>query len=85
MAYRKENYVDLDKLRITRTNYNNRYYKETAKYPRRPWSQEEMKLLFNSGLTDHELSIKLKRSMKAITIRRSLIRKKMEEGLQLMP
>lgn len=80
MPYRKDKYRDMEKLRHTRGQYNQKYYSETAKYKRRSWCEEEISLLFDERLSDRQLSILLKRSMKAITVKRSKIRKVM--GLQ---
>lgn len=78
MPYRKEKYQDLDKLRHTREQYNQRYYGETAKYAPRQWREEEISLLFDDRLSDRQLSILLKRSMKAITVKRCKVRKSLD-------
>lgn len=75
MAYRKSGYRDLDKLRITRTNYNRRYYQRTSVYQPRKWSDEEIEMLFDDDISDRELSEKIGRSMKSIVLKRSRVRK----------
>lgn len=78
MAYRKSDYRDLDKLRITRTNYNRRYYQRTGGYQPRKWTDEEIEMLFDNDISDRELSEKLGRSMKSIVLKRHRVRKRIE-------
>lgn len=78
MAYRAQKYRDLEKLKVTRTNYNRNYYQGTAVFPRRKWTDEEIELLFRDEITDRELSAKIGRSMKAIVCMRCRIRKELE-------
>lgn len=75
MAYRAKFYKDPEKLKHTRTEYNRRYYQQTAVYGRRRWTQEEIDLLFQEDITDRELSDILHRSMKAIVAKRHVVRK----------
>lgn len=77
MSYRKQGYSDIDKWRKTVTSYNKKYYSRTAVYPPRPWTENEIQMLFDETITDYELSEKIHRSMKAIVLKRHRVRKEM--------
>lgn len=79
MSYRKNGYKDIDKWRKTVTRYNREYYRKTAIYDRRKWTQEEIDEIMNREIPDMELSKKLQRSMKSIALKRCRINKKLKE------
>lgn len=55
-----------------------RYYGKTSfLYPRRRWSPEEDKLVLAHTMPDSELSIKIRRFLKAICNRRGRLKAKM--------
>lgn len=79
MSYRKSGYRDLEKWKKTVTEHNRKYYRKTAIYPRRPWTDEEIEKIISREKSDRELSVDLKRSMKSIIVKRSKIKKQMEQ------
>lgn len=79
ISYRKQDYADLNKWRKTLTNYNREYYRKTAKYPARTWTDEEIELIMKREMSDRELSEMLGRSMKSIILKRHRIKKSMEQ------
>ncbi|WP_418428041.1 hypothetical protein [Blautia hydrogenotrophica] len=81
MSFRKEGYSDIDKWRKTVRNYNKRYYKQTAKYAPRPWTENEIQMLFDETINDRELSEKIHRSMKSIVLKRHRVRKETDKPL----
>lgn len=60
-----------------RNIYRKRNYNKTsyARNHRKPWTEEEDFLVFNSKLTDFELSKQIGRSVQAIQIRRCRLNK----------
>lgn len=74
---RKETYADLDKWRRTKNAYFRRYYDKTTDAPNRGqgWTVEEERLVLEHSMSDHELSRLIGRSVKAIQIKRSKLRK----------
>lgn len=75
MPYRGKEYKNKEKLRKTRQSYNRKYYDKTAGYPKRPWTEDEIKMLFSDKYSDRELSNILERSMQAILQKRCRVRK----------
>lgn len=71
-------YKDKDKARVLRNEQRNRNYAKTTGYPPREWTVQEMDLIMNSDKSDVELAHMLKRSSRAIQIKRSRLRKKVE-------
>lgn len=76
MPNRKKNYRDMQLYKETTQAQNKRYYQKTAKYPKRAWTPEEEELVLEHDLTDNELSSKISRSVKAIQVRRAVLKKK---------
>ncbi len=73
---RKENYANKDLARKTRREQKNRYYGKTAfLYERRVWLPFEDQMVLDHDMTDGELSIQIQRSVGAIQIRRSILKK----------
>ena len=70
---------DPEKRRAAVTAYNRAYYRQTALYERRYWTEAEIDMLFNNQMTDRELSSIIKRSMKSIVNKRSEIKKQMRK------
>lgn len=79
MGGRKELYKDLNKYKQNRDRYKKKYYKNgSTNCEKHNWIPEEDKLLFDSILTDRELSKVIHHSVEAIQIRRSRLRKEFE-------
>lgn len=76
MPNRKERYVDMKKYRKTRNAQRKRYYKKTANYEKRSWTEEENKRVLDHNISDTELSSEIKRSVQSIQIQRSRLKKK---------
>lgn len=76
MSRRTTHYTDMDKFSEARKRYNKKYYKRTAIYRKRAWTEEEDKLVLEQSITDTELSYLIERSVKSIQIRRSRLKKK---------
>ena len=72
MPNRKENYRDMQRYHITRRQQIARWRKRggSGKYPKRPWTDEEIKLVMAHQITDRELSRQIQRSVLAIQIKR---------------
>ena len=69
-------YDDQLQLLFIRNGQRARYYKKTAKYPRKLWNPEEDELVLNSELCDSDLSVVLRRSVESIQVRRSRLKNK---------
>ena len=75
---RKHEYADPQKARETGNRQNRKYYGRTSyKYPRRPWSAYEDEIILKHENIDRDLSELLKRSQKAIVVRRSRLKSKL--------
>ncbi len=73
---RKKNYRDMEKYRKACRRQNQRYYGKTSfLYQPRLWTAEEDTLVMEHDITDHELSEKISRSVRAIQHRRHRLRK----------
>ncbi len=73
---RKENYANLDLARKTRREQKNRYYGKTAfLYERRVWLPYEDQMVLDHTMPDTELSFRIQRSVTAIQVRRSVLKK----------
>jgi len=70
MVLRSKQYKDKDKLRITRNEQRKRYYKKTQGNESRLWTDEEIKLILESKMTDMELAIIISRSVSSIQSKR---------------
>ncbi len=75
---RKDNYKNKDKYIKTCRKQRRRYYHKTQNYKPRPWTEAEDLIVLTHGLTDHEISDKIQRSVMAIQIRRSRLAKAMK-------
>lgn len=80
MPLRKNQYRNMEKFQITRKAQRNRYYEKTAKYNPSPWTSEQDKAVLEHNITDTELSNLIGHSVKAIQIRRSRLKKKLEQN-----
>jgi len=70
MALRSKDYKDKDKLLITRNKQRKKYYKQTQGNKPRLWTNEEIKLILESEITDKELASQLNRSIQSIQLKR---------------
>ena len=77
LPYRSGKYKDKDKLRMTRYNYNKRYYDRTKGRGGGKWTDEEINIVMEHKIPDREISDQLNRSMAAIVTKRYIeIRKR---------
>lgn len=76
MPNMKNGYTDIDKYKQTRNAQRKRYYKKTANYEKRSWTEEENKRVLDHNISDTELSSEIKRSVQSIQIQRSRLKKK---------
>jgi len=78
---RKSNYKDLTKWRETKRRQKRRYYGKTqnAKNSKMLWTQEDIKMIMNSTMTDSELSKLLGRSVASIQNKRYKQKKLLKE------
>lgn len=75
MVLRSETYKDLDKLRKTRNAQNKRYFSRTAIYKPRRWDDIEDTIVLEHKIKDMEISKLIRRSVKAIQVRRVKLKK----------
>lgn len=68
-------YKDKEKARALRNEQRNRNYSKTMGYPPREWTSQEIDLILTSDKSDVELARMLKRSARAIQIKRSRLKK----------
>lgn len=68
-------YVDQVKALEYRNHQRKQNYKQTQKYSRRCWTEEEINMIITSTVTDRELSEILHRSVQSIQIKRSRLKK----------
>lgn len=59
--------------------WKNKYYSKTAIYSHSYYTPEEDRLILAHEITDNELSKKIKHSVKSIQIRRSRLKKKLQD------
>ena len=73
---RKDKYKDINKYKKTKNKQQKRYYDKTvnAKRSRMKWTVEEEKLVLEHKIPDRELSQKIQRSQKAISVRRAKLK-----------
>lgn len=76
---RKKDYKDMTKYAKTKKAYYKRYYGKTAVYEPHSWSAAEDAMVLEHSIIDHELSEKIGRSVEAIQIRRSKLKKMKED------
>ena len=81
---RKKYYADMEKFRRTANAQKRRYYGKTvnAKNRGEPWSKHEVERVFARDVTDTELSAEIGRSVRAIQVMRSRVRKRNNEDGQ---
>ena len=70
MPNRKANYRNMQRYHITRRQQIARWRKRSGKYPKRPWTDEEIKLVLAHEITDRKLSRQIQRSVVAIQTKR---------------
>lgn len=76
----KELYRDIEKWRADCRGQKRRYYGRTSGiYPVRPYTQEEDQKILAHEIPDTRLSEEIKRSVRAIQIRRSRLKKQKKE------
>lgn len=77
MSFKCSNYTNREKYQVYNRRSKAHYRVATGSYlyGKRPWEQNEIDLLFKGGMTDRELSVKIERSLTAIQIKRSKLRK----------
>ena len=80
MSFKSLRYKDVEKYRINNLLAKQRYRDRTGsgKYARRLYSKEEDERILAHDITDRELSKQIKRSVEAIQIRRSRLKKEMQ-------
>lgn len=78
MSFRKSNYKDIEKFRLTRNKGKRKYYSKTAKYKPRAWTELEDVIVLEHKKTDTEISNYIQRSVCSIQIRRHRL-KEMEK------
>ena len=81
MACRRKLYRDMERYRNTRKLQKQRYRERTGsgKYPKRPWTYWEDKLVLAHEQPDVELSETIERSVQAIHVRRSRLMEREEK------
>lgn len=79
MSYRKSNYKDIKKFRLTRNKGKRKYFSKTAKYKRRAWTELEDVIVLEHKKTDTEISNYIQRSVCSIQTRRCRL-KEMEKN-----
>lgn len=76
---RRKAYRDMAKFRETCRKQRRRYYQKTANlYEKRRWTPEEDVVVIEHNIPDSHLSKKIKRSVEAIQVRRSKLKKEAE-------
>lgn len=75
-GYKRDNPVNREHFRIIKRGANKRYYAKTALYKPRNWTSEECDMVLEHSMPDTELSKKIKRSVRAIQVMRSRLKKK---------
>lgn len=68
-------YKDMEKYAEYKRRYQRGYRKRTGTYEPREWTDHEINLVLAQKMTDRELSKLIKRSIAAIQIKRSRLRK----------
>ena len=74
----KEKYAE--QIRIRRNKERDIYYKKSALYSgKKRFTEEDCKMILNSDLTDSELSILIEHSVRSIQMKRTRLKREMEE------
>jgi len=76
----RKSYKDQEKYRLYHNNYMRKYYDKTAVYRPHRYTDEEDELILKHNMTDTELSDLIGHSVKSIQIRRSRLKKKIENS-----
>lgn len=81
MTWQKLKKDDFEKFKVYREQYKTRYRMKTGSgiYLKRSYTKEEDDLILEHAISDRELSVKLKRSVLAIQIRRSRLKAERKE------
>lgn len=76
----KKDYKDKEKYKKYKKNFQKRYRQKTnaGKYPRRSYTVKEDCMILDHSMSDRELADKLQRSVTAIQIRRTRLKKREE-------
>lgn len=76
MPMRKELYQDIDKYQETRRAQLARYRRRTGtgQYKKRAWTDEEDRQVLAHACPDRELSLRIHRSVLAISVRRAKLK-----------
>lgn len=61
---------------LARNYYRRNNYRQTACYPKREWTTEEMNLILAHSIPDRQLSARLQRSVQSIQVMRCRLRSK---------
>ena len=61
---------------LTRNYYRCNNYRQTAGYPKREWTTEEMNLILAHSVPDRQLSARIQRSVQSIQVMRCRLRSK---------
>lgn len=61
---------------LTRNYYRRNNYQQTAGYPKREWTTEEMNLILAHSVPDREFSACIQRSVQSIQVMRCRLRSK---------
>lgn len=82
MPLRKSEYRDLNKYYTTRREQVRRYRKRTGTglYPARSWTKEDDRRVLEHSIPDRQLGKEIKRSVSAISARRSKLKRKLREN-----
>lgn len=82
MPLRKSEYRDLNKYYTTRRAQVRRYRKRTGTglYPARSWTKEDDRRVLEHSIPDRQLGEEIKRSVSAISVRRSKLKRKLREN-----
>ena len=69
----KKNFKDINKYRVYREKQKRKYYgsRDFSIEEKRPWTEEEVRIVMEHKLTDTETAKMIMRSVKAIQVKRS--------------
>lgn len=84
MSLKTSSYKNVDLFRKCRERHKAKYRERTGsgKFEKREWTQHEINMVLAHDIPDRELSEKISRSVSAIQIMRSKLRKKADEEVQ---
>ena len=77
----RKDYADPEKFRAYRNRYKNRYNRKRnfSDGGKRPWTDEETKIVMEHKITDTEIAKQLRRSLLAVQARRQKMREAMKQ------